>query len=301
MAESEAVEEKTEELSEDVTEETSGETGEEADAPEADSLSTSWRDDIKDADLRKHAERFTTPEALVKANLDYRKKEGRSVTKLSEESSEKDVEAYREAVGVPKDVDGYEFPLPEGMERTEDIYEREDKWANLFLNHNVPKEAADAIYALYGEEMTGAMEAGAESDAKYASDSKAALKAEWKDDYDKNMIYAARASEKLFGDDYEDARYIEDKAGNYILDNPILSRVFANLGRQMGEGNLGGVVTDGERDTLMAKANSFRQQAKDAHRVGNTSEANKFAAKELEVLTVLNGSDPVVGANGRQF
>ena len=260
-----------------------------------------WRDSIQDADLRKHADRFTSVEALTKANLDYRKKESKSVTRLSEDSSEEELGKYREAVGVPVDVDGYDFPLPEGVEETEEILDREDVWANLFLNHNVPKEAADAIVQQYYTDIGELQERGAEADAKYTEDAKNNLKAEWKDDYDKNMIYASRASEKLLGEDYEAARFIEDKQGNYVLDNPILAKMFATLGRQMGEGNLGGVVTDGERETLMQKANDFRQKAKDAHASGNTSDANKYAAKELEVLTVLNGSEPVVGVDGRQF
>ena len=294
----ETAEETTEETTEDTTEETTEDTSEETTDED---LSTSWRDDIQDEDLRKHAERFTTPEALVKANLDYRKKEGKSVARLSEESTEKEVENYREAVGVPTDVDGYEFPIPEGQERTEEIYDREDVWANLFLNNNVPKEAADAIFQQYKEEMEGMQNSVSERDAKFAEEGRASLKAEWKDDYDKNMIFAARASENLFGEDYEYARYMEDRAGNYVLDNPLMARMFASLGRQMGEGSLGGVVTDGERETLMTKANDFRQKARDAHNAGNTAEANKMSAKELEVLTVLSGSDPVVGAEGRQL
>tara|TARA_R110000787_G_scaffold19398_3_gene58287 strand:+ start:329 stop:1231 length:903 start_codon:yes stop_codon:yes gene_type:complete len=294
----EAIEDTTEEAEEtEYTEDVSEDTDEDTDS----GSDVDWRSSIQDADLRKHAERFTTPEALVKANLDYRKKEGKSVTRLSEDSSDKEVEAYREALGVPSDVDGYEFPLPEGHERSDAMMDSEDTWSNLFLNNNVPKETADVLVSAFREEIGKMQGLSAEADDKYAADATAALKSEWKEDYDKNLIFAARASEKLLGDDYESARFMEDKSGRYLLDNPIMAKMFATLGRQMGEGNLGSVVTDGERDTLMQKANDFRQKSKDAHAKGNTSDANKFAAKELEVLTVLNGSDPVVGTGGRQF
>ena len=284
MAESEVAEETTEDVGEESTEDTSEETEVEdsEDATDEGAADTDWRESIQDADLRKHAERFTTPEALVKANLDYRKKEGKSVSRLTEDSTDKEVDAYREALGVPTDVDGYDFLLPEGVERTDDMMDSEDTWSNLFLNNNVPKETADA-------------------DAQYAKDSTEALRSEWKDDYDKNLIYAARASEQLFGDDYQEARYIEDKSGAYILDNPIMAKMFATLGRQMGEGSLGSVVTGGERETLMAKANSLREQTRAALAKHDTAGANKLAAQELALIERMDGNDPVVGQSGRQF
>ena len=303
MAESEVAEETTEDVGEEATEDTSYDTEVEdsEDATDEGAVDTDWRESIQDGDLRKHAERFTTPEALVKANLDYRKKEGKSVSRLSEDSTDKEVDAYREALGVPKDVDGYEFPIPEGVERSEAMMDSEDTWSNLFLNNNVPKETADVLVSAFREEIMKMQSDSAEADAKYASDSTEALKAEWKDDYDKNLIYAARASERLFGDDYEDARHIEDKAGSYILDNPIMAKMFATLGRQMGEGNLGGVVTGGERETLMAKANSLREQTRAALAKQDTAGANKLAAQEREVLERMDGNVPVVGQDGRQF
>ena len=303
MAESEVAEETTEDVGEEATEDTSYDTEVEdsGDATDEGAVDTDWRESIQDADLRKHAERFTTPEALVKANLDYRKKEGKSVSRLSEDSTDKEVDAYREALGVPNDVDGYEFPLPEGYDRTDAMMDSEDTWSNLFLNNNVPKETADVLVSAFREEITKMQSASAEADAKYAKDSTDALRAEWKDDYDKNLIYAARASEQLLGDDYQDARYIEDKSGAYILDNPIMAKMFATLGRQMGEGSLGSVVTGGERETLMAKANSLREQTKAALANQDTAGANKLAAQELALFERMDGNDPVVGQSGRQF
>jgi len=300
MAESEEAEETTEDVGEESTEDTSDDTEVEGDADEGDA-NTDWRESIQDADLRKHAERFTTPEALVKANLDYRKKEGKSVSRLSEDSTDKEVDAYREALGVPSDVDGYDFPLPEGFDRTDEMMDSEDTWSNLFLNNNVPKETADVLVSAFREEITKLQSASADADAKYAKDSTDALRAEWKDDYDKNLIFAARASEQLLGDDYQDARHIEDKSGAYILDNPIMAKMFATLGRQMGEGSLGSVVTGGERETLMAKANSLREQTKAALANHDTAGANKLAAQELALIERMDGNEPVVGQSGRQF
>ena len=303
MAESEVAEETTEDVGEESTEDTSEETEVEdsEDATDEGAADTDWRESIQDADLRKHAERFTTPEALVKANLDYRKKEGKSVSRLTEDSTDKEVDAYREALGVPTDVDGYDFLLPEGVERTDDMMDSEDTWSNLFLNNNVPKETADVLVSAFREEITKMQSASAEADAQYAKDSTEALRSEWKDDYDKNLIYAARASEQLFGDDYQEARYIEDKSGAYILDNPIMAKMFATLGRQMGEGSLGSVVTGGERETLMAKANSLREQTRAALAKHDTAGANKLAAQELALIERMDGNDPVVGQSGRQF
>ena len=72
--------------------------------------STNWRELIQDEKLRKHAERFTTPDALVQANVDFRQKVSKAVVLPSKNASEDEVSSFRKAIGVPDSEDGYEFP-----------------------------------------------------------------------------------------------------------------------------------------------------------------------------------------------
>jgi hypothetical protein len=292
MADEEAVE--TEEAVEE-TEATETEAPEEQESIEIES----WRDLIEDEKLQKHAERFTSVDALVQANLESRQKLSKSIVPPGEDAGEEDVSAYREALGVPKDVDGYDFPLPDGVERTEDMMDSEDTWANLFLDNNIPKATADVLISEFRGEIEKMMGQKAEMDDAYTKQSEESMRKEWAEDYDKNIIFASRASEALLGDDFEEARHIETSDGRFILDNPILVRMFAKLGRDMGEGALGSVATEGEKETLMEQANSYRDKRKDAYAKGNHAEARKWDEKERLALDKLHGGGAIVGTETR--
>jgi len=296
MAEEQAVEEEAvEETGETETTETETEAPEEQESIEIES----WRDLIEDEKLQKHAERFTSVDALVQANLESRQKLSKAIVPPGEGAEAEDVAAYREALGVPKDVDGYEFPLPEGVERTDQMMDSEDHWANLFIDNNIPKATADILTQEFRNEVEKMMVQKTEMDEAYTKQSEDAMRKEWAEDYDKNLIFAAKASEALLGDDFEDARHIETSDGKFILDNPILVRMFAKLGRDMGEGALGSVATEGEKDTLMEQANSYRDKRKEAYAKGNHAEARKWDEKERLALDKLHGGGAIVGTDTR--
>ena len=293
MADEEAVETE-EEVEETETDETS-EAPEEQESVEIES----WRDLIEDEKLQKHSERFTSIDALVQANLESRQKLSKAVVPPGKDAAEEDVAAYREALGVPKDVDGYEFPLPEGMERTDEMMDSEDHWSNIFIDNNIPKETADVLINEFRGEIEKMMGQKSEADQHYTAQSEADMRKEWAEDYDKNIIFASRASEALLGEDFETMRHVETADGRYILDNPVLIRMFAKLGRDMGEGTLGSVATDSEKETLLEQANSYRDKRLEAHAKGNNAEARRWDEKERLILEKIHGSGPIVGADTR--
>ena len=297
MAEEQAVDEAVEEEleTEQIDEDTSDETSEDEETLEFDT----WRDLIQDSDLQKHAERFNSVDDLVQANLESRKKLSKSVTVPGKNASDEDLSSYREALGVPVDVDGYEFPLEDGVERTEEMMDAEDHWANIFLDNNIPKETADVLVQEFKTEIGRIFEQKAANDETYAKHAEETLRREWEDDYDKNIIFASRASEALLGDDYEDVRHLETTDGKYMLDHPLMVKMFAKLGREMGEGALGSVATEGEKDTLMEQANSYREKRVDAYAKGNHAEARKWDEKERLILDKLHGGGPIVGSDTR--
>jgi len=297
MAEEQAVDEAVEEEmeTEQIDEDTSDETQEDAETVEFDT----WRDLIQDSDLQKHAERFNSVDDLVQANLESRKKLSKSVTVPGKNASDEDLSSYREALGVPVDVDGYEFPLEDGVERTEEMMDAEDHWSNIFLDNNIPKETADVLVQEFKNEIGRIFEQKAANDETYAKHAEETLRREWEDDYDKNIIFASRASEALLGDDYEDVRHLETTDGKYMLDHPLMVKMFAKLGREMGEGALGSVATEGEKDTLMEQANSYREKRVDAYAKGNHAEARKWDEKERLILDKLHGGGPIVGSDTR--
>ena len=293
MADEEAVE--TEEAVEETETDETSEAPEEQESVEIES----WRDLIEDEKLQKHSERFTSIDALVQANLESRQKLSKAVVPPGKDAAEEDVAAYREALGVPKDVDGYEFPLPEGMERTDEMMDSEDHWSNIFIDNNIPKETADVLINEFRGEIEKMMGQKTEMDQQYTAQSEADMRKEWAEDYDKNIIFASRASEALLGEDFETMRHVETADGRYILDNPVLIRMFAKLGRDMGEGTLGSVATEGEKETLLDQANSYRDKRLAAHAKGNNAEARRWDEKERLTLEKIHGSGPIVGADTR--
>ena len=298
MAEEQAVEEAVEEKA--VETETTEDSKTEATEDTTETVEfESWRDLIKNDDLQKHAERFNSVDDLVQANLESRKKLSKAVTVPGKNATDEDLSAYREALGVPGDVDGYEFPLPEGVERTEEMMDAEDHWSNIFLDNNIPKETADILVTEFRNEIGRIFEQKTANDDAYAKQAEDTLRKEWEDDYDKNIIFASRASEALLGDDYEDARHLETSDGKYMLDHPLMIKMFAKLGREMGEGALGSVATEGEKETLMEQANSYREKRMDAYAKGNHAEARKWDEKERIVRDKLHGGGPIVGTDTR--
>ena len=302
MAEEAVEEEIIEDTQEEAVEESPQEEASEEEATElAEEDISTWRDLIQDEKLAKHAERFTDLDALVKANIASRKQLSKAVVPPGADADDSAWESYREAIGVPKDVDGYDFPLPEGVERTDQMMDGEDKWSNIFLDNNVPKSTADALVAEFRNELGQMQQAKIDADAEFTQQSEESLKQEWGDDYEKNLIFAARASEKAFGESFEDARFLETTDGKFLLDHPLMVKMFAKLGREMGEGSLGSVATAGERDSLNEQAQSFRAKRNEAMSKGLTAEAKRWDAKELAVLEKLHGTDPIVGVATRNL
>jgi len=300
MAEEEAVEEELQE--EELQEESQEEEGQfEEDDQLEDGDISDWRDLIQDDKLAKHAERFTDIDALVKANMDSRKQLSKAIVPPGNDADDEAWESYRNAIGVPQDVDGYDFPLPEGVERTDQMMDGEDKWSNIFLDNNIPKSTADALVSEFREEIADMQQAKLVADQQYTQQSEDALKQEWAEDYQKNLIFAARASEKFFGEAFEEARFIETNDGNFMLDHPLLVKAFAQLGREMGEGSLGSVVTDTERESLNERAQTYRDNRNEAMNKGLTAEAKRWDQKELAILEKLHGSDPIVGRETRNL
>tara|TARA_R110000744_G_scaffold324456_2_gene430260 strand:- start:497 stop:1408 length:912 start_codon:yes stop_codon:yes gene_type:complete len=303
MAEDQAVEEEyqEEENQEETQEEFQEDELESGDEPSGEEDISTWRDLIQDTKLAKHAERFTDLDALVKANIDSRKQLSKAVVRPGEDADEETWTAYREATGVPQDVDGYEFPLPEGVDRTDQMMDGEDKWSNIFLDNNVPKATADALVSEFRGELEAMQQAKMAADQDFTLRSQEALKQEWAEDYDKNLIFAARASEKAFGKSFEDARFMETSDGNFMLDHPLMVRMFAQLGREMGEGSLGGVATAGERESLNEQAQGFRDKRNAAMAKNLHAEAKRWDQKELAVLEKLHGNAPIVGTSTRNL
>lgn len=280
----EVVEEVEPETSAEETSVSEGESSEEISKEE----SSNWRELIEDDKLRKHAERFTTPDALVQANVDFRQKVSKAVVLPSKNSSEEEVAAFRKAIGVPDSQDEYDFPQAvEGEELPEEVITAQKEWGKLFQDNNVSKTAAKNILNAYEQFKASEEEMKIKEDEAFAEETRDYLKSQWKDEYDKNLIIASKAGEQLFGDMYEDIKTLETKDGKFILDHPAISLALAKLGREMGEGVLGETLSDDQKDSLKDQIDNARTKRNEAHANGHNKEARKWDKRERELLEKL--------------
>lgn len=286
MAEEETVIEET------ATEETTAEetTTEETVTTEKEASQFNWREGISDPNALKMAERYTTNEAAMQAQIDMRKQLSKAVVIPGKKSDDVEWTSYRKNMGIPDTADKYEFENIKHDENTpDDQKENLARWQKIFHDENISSKAANNIIKAYLEDMSGITERAVEQDSAFAKETDAKLRDAWKGDYDKNKEYANRAARDILADDFELASQMETKDGRMLLDQPFMVKMLATIGREMGEGRMGEILSDDQVTTIHDKIEDIRAKMDEAEAQGNNKLANKLSAQELELYKRLEG------------
>jgi len=267
-------------------------------------LTADWRADLPD-DLKPVAERFNTKADAIKAIADLRKRESNAIRIPGKEAKPEEIAAYQKAMDIPAEPAGY----LEGIERPEFLSDEQWKsehtqgllgrFAERMHAKGAPKAAVQEAIAFELEAEAAILKAQVEADKKYAEEADKTLRDEWGREFDKNTEFAKRAIHKLFGEHAEAAGKVEDKQGRYVLDNPVFRKAFAAIGREMGEGELGGAMTDAERSSLEDQIRAVRKGMEEATANHDSKRKNELYQQELALLAKQKGSQPIVGAQGR--
>lgn len=278
-----------------------GDTGKKTDATVSKGKEEEWAG--LPENLRKTADRYATKADAIIAIENFRKRESQ-VRVPGKDASEEERAAYLKAVGVPSKPEEYEFPeLPKGQELTDEIKSSRTAWAKRFHELGVPKSVAKTLSKLANEDAQKVFEAQIEADKAFVKSQEEALRAEWKgDDYEKNKTLANRAFADIAnraGVNLESLTKIETKDGRFLMDRTEMVKLFAAIGREMAEGSLGPVLTDGERDTIEDQVRDVRKQISEAQASGDSKRANKLYASEQALLAKIKGNQPIVGSRGR--
>lgn len=263
--------------------------------PEKVEVVKDWKEGL-DEDLKKTAERFNTEADMLRTIQDYRKKDS-LVRVPGKNATDEEVAAYKKAIGVPEDINGYEFPEVEDM--TDEVKEAREQWAQSFLELNIPKEAANKLIGKVGELQQKVMEKQIEADKAFAKSQLETLEKDWKGDFEKNKTYANRAFAEIAnraGISVEELTQIETKDGQFLLDRADMLKMFSIIGREMSEGTLGPIEVD--RDTLDDEIKDVRKQIQEAQDSGDSKRANQLYQREQKLLSKL-GNQPIVGSQGR--
>lgn len=259
-----------------------------------------WYDGVPD-DLKKTAERFASKEDALRAILSMRKRESQ-IRVPGKDASDEERTAYRKAIGVPEAADKYELPdIPEAFQSDTADTERQG-WMAFFHENEVPADLAKTLVARFYEGEQAKLQGLQEADADYAKEQMAALDKEWGNEAAKNKTLAKRGFDAIAdraGVSPDEMNQIETKSGTFLMDDARLLRIFAVIGREMGEAGLGGVTSDGERDTLNAQIEQVQKEIDTAQANGQDRKANELYQKKLKLTEQREGSGLIVGAGAR--
>jgi len=285
--------EASEEASEEVTE---------TESPEP----AAWRLEIKSDEAREFAESSTDIDHLANRALDMRKKLAGAIFKPGETATEEDIIAFNEALGIPVTVKGYEIKTPEHL--SEEVFESEEVQGQIngftesMFAASAPKNVVDAAFEWYWKAEAAGQEALEAADKQFADEGTAELKADWGKDYDVNLEFSNRGMEYLFGDNVTAAREIEMKDGKFLLDNLVMIRALADIGRQTTDAGLGpSVMTEETRGSTQKEHADMKKEQHDAYYRGDHAEAKRLQPKLDELASKLGGDGPLVGDAGRQI
>lgn len=271
------------------------------DKAQSETTDNDWRTVIQDEKLREHAKRFHSIDDLVRANLDSRARLSKAIVVPGDNADDRDVMAYRRAIGVPETPDDYEWPdLPDEPSKAEQVSAERAEWASFFHEHSFTKPQAELAIAKVAEMTARHMQADIAADAAFAAEQESRLRAEWPGAmFEKNRQFADRAVTELFGDELDRIRHLETKDGRFVLDNAAFVKAFARFGQEMSEGSLGGVMTESAHESVSQQIADLRDQRKAAIDRGDQSRANQIQARIHELYAKRDGSQPVVGKDSR--
>lgn len=280
---------------EETTETTETETETAATETETTVTPPSWSDSVKaieDENLRKVGERFNSQDEALRAIANFQKREGQ-VRVPGKDAGEDEVAAFHKAIGVPDEADAYEFPeLPE-EQMTDDVKAFRSEWAKTFHELKVPADQAKALAAKFHEQQVAAQEALVAADKQYADEQVAGLKKEWGGDYERNAEMANRALAHVAneaGVDVNDLKTIEMKDGRFLLDNAAILKLFAKVGSNMREGDLGTSLDSAGRDSLDQQIKEAHEKSDAAMAKNDHKEADRWYAIEQELIAKRDGN-----------
>ncbi len=263
-------------------------------------LDGDWRASITDPEGQKFAESSTDVGHLVGRALEMRKQLSTAIQIPGEDASDDDRGAYRKALGVPEAATDYVFAMPEGKEATDVDTAFQVAAGEVFHGLDISAAQAEGLTEWWNGISTKATEEIAAADKTFADESEAALKVKWPGaEFDKNSAFADLAARKMFGDNLDAVRGIETKAGRFVLDHAEFREALAGIGREMEEGGLGSVMTDGDRDSAQEKIEDFEKRIDKAQAEGDGEKANTLYQEQQLLYQRLTGGASIVGAEGR--
>lgn len=261
-----------------------------------------WRalpDDFPDRDdITKFMGQFTTQQDAMKAHWNAHRTVSRSIQPLGKNPSAEDITRFRRQNNVPETPEGYHDLLriepPTGVDLESD--------ASKALIGEVLKAAHAAhtppqyVRAQIAAAMQWAKAEGDRTQARMedlALDADEKLRSEWRGDYEANVNIGKNWARAVINK-VPEFKFILQNAvidGMKAEDHPIMRKVAATLGRQMGEGQLASMaMTAGDADKGKEDLEALTAAYFAAKDAGDTAKAAALEKQRQELTRRLHGS-----------
>lgn len=256
-------------------------------------VSSDWRSSITDPELGKFIKNFNTPEDMAKSALQFRKKLSSAISVPGSNASEEDIKEFRSKMGVPDSPEGYEYSMPdlpdsiEAEQLTPTIKKITESLHGVGATPDVLKAALDSAIGLISESHEQAQKEWAKS----IEEGQNSLKSEWGSDYDTNMTYAERAFHQFSDPEFIDLLKDAKVGGVELINHPSMSKIFASIGRKMGEGGLQYVATKEDSASFEQNQEELTRKAQVALDKGDRMAADRFFKERDEKSRAFYGSE----------
>lgn len=250
---------------------------------------------IEDENLRQYASRFDSVESVLKTAFEHRQKLSNAIIPPGKDADEKEVAAYRKAIGVPESPEEYDFG--DDKDKDEETLAAESAWAKRFHDNNVPNELAQKLVEMVREDEKAAAEAQAADDKKFLEEAEADMRKRHKDDYDR-VIKAGEEFLRQFGGDHELSK-IELKNGQLLGSFPPFLDAIGKAGLSLNEGSFDIEVSEDKARDLNKQVDGLYEQQRKAQSAGNYDEARRLQDEIDKIHRQLGAKGSIVGADGR--
>ncbi len=189
---------------------------------------------------------WKTADDAIGSYRELEKSMGGKLKMPTPESSAEEIRAFYQKTGCPENPDGYEVPAVEGAEsfKNEGV---ENSMKQIAYDQGVSKQAFEAIVRGYYEQMS--------ADLKASQDQgETALKTEWIDKYDENIVVAQR-----FVNEYNNEAFNELMETTHLGNHPEMLKFCEWAGRKtMSDTFIKGGIGDvkGDKEYTPAYPNS---------------------------------------------
>ncbi len=197
-----------------------------------------WRAPIAGEDKKflSELQRYSTPGDLGNSWREQKQtiSAGQYSKPLSEDATDDDIAAYREANGIPAEPAGYLKGLPDGVVIGEDDKVHFESLMGALHEENAPPSIANKIIGWYNGFAEQQQDAQHDLDNAQSTEANDTLRADWGADYRANINLVNGLIASTFGQEAADqllnGRYQDGKA---FMNDPAVLKGFAEIARQI--------------------------------------------------------------------